>query len=238
MERKAACWCPVGREQKWMEIAPRRRWLRFDCRCSGRWNGELLHVKSRKPQLPALGCLWHPADCKAGPCVSFNCGPAARRNRNQAMGQGAWCSRHSRWGTFIPENCRVFTSGVVASNDAAACRGARFPPQHCEREKTAARPPATLSRISGPSASRPKIPASICSVFATHTLSVSHTMDRRTYESPMDWEYHSQPPMDESSPFAKFSQKQPASKFFARPLSDLRRGPLPRKDNSFSPRTH
>ncbi|KAK4103369.1 hypothetical protein N658DRAFT_446030 [Parathielavia hyrcaniae] len=38
-------------------------------------------------------------------------------------------------------------------------------------------------------------------------------MERRTFEGPMDWEYQSQPPVDQSSPFAKFSQKQPASTF-------------------------
>ncbi|KAL2175518.1 Di-sulfide bridge nucleocytoplasmic transport domain-containing protein [Thermothelomyces heterothallicus CBS 202.75] len=38
-------------------------------------------------------------------------------------------------------------------------------------------------------------------------------MDRRTYEGLMDWEYQSQPPVDHSSPFAKFSQKQPTSTF-------------------------
>ncbi|KAK3898087.1 Di-sulfide bridge nucleocytoplasmic transport domain-containing protein [Staphylotrichum tortipilum] len=37
-------------------------------------------------------------------------------------------------------------------------------------------------------------------------------MDRRTYEGPMDWEYQSQPPVDHSSPFAKFS-KQATSTF-------------------------
>ncbi|KAK4247693.1 Di-sulfide bridge nucleocytoplasmic transport domain-containing protein [Corynascus novoguineensis] len=38
-------------------------------------------------------------------------------------------------------------------------------------------------------------------------------MDRRTFEGPMDWEYQSQPPVDHSSPFAKFSQKQTTSTF-------------------------
>ncbi|KAK4156800.1 Di-sulfide bridge nucleocytoplasmic transport domain-containing protein [Chaetomidium leptoderma] len=38
-------------------------------------------------------------------------------------------------------------------------------------------------------------------------------MDRRTYEGPMDWEYQSQPPVDQSSPFAKFSQKPSTSTF-------------------------
>lgn len=42
-------------------------------------------------------------------------------------------------------------------------------------------------------------------------------MDRRTYEGPMDWEYQSQPPVDHSSPFAKFSQKQPTCEFLSRP---------------------
>ncbi|KAK4135818.1 hypothetical protein BT67DRAFT_455157 [Trichocladium antarcticum] len=38
-------------------------------------------------------------------------------------------------------------------------------------------------------------------------------MDRRTFEGPMDWEYQFQPPVDHSSPFAKFSQKTPTSSF-------------------------
>jgi len=38
-------------------------------------------------------------------------------------------------------------------------------------------------------------------------------MDRRTFESPMDWEYQNGPPVDQSSPFAKFSQKPPVSSF-------------------------
>ena len=45
-------------------------------------------------------------------------------------------------------------------------------------------------------------------------LSTCSAMDRRTYEGPMDWEYQSQPPVDHSSPFAKFSQKQPACRFW------------------------
>ncbi|KAL2016964.1 hypothetical protein VTK56DRAFT_2798 [Thermocarpiscus australiensis] len=36
-------------------------------------------------------------------------------------------------------------------------------------------------------------------------------MDRRTFEGPMDWEYQYQPPVDHSSPFAKFSRKLPTS---------------------------
>jgi hypothetical protein len=32
----------------------------------------------------------------------------------------------------------------------------------------------------------------------------------------MDWEYQSQPPVDHSSPFAKFSQKPPTCKLLAR----------------------
>lgn len=39
------------------------------------------------------------------------------------------------------------------------------------------------------------------------TLPSLLAMDRRTFEGPMDWEYQSQPPVDLSSPFAKFSQK-------------------------------
>ncbi|KAM7205225.1 hypothetical protein V8F33_001056 [Rhypophila sp. PSN 637] len=48
-------------------------------------------------------------------------------------------------------------------------------------------------------------------------------MDRRTFEGPMDWEYQSQPPVDHSSPFAKFSQKPSAfdspSKFKTNPFA-------------------
>ena len=37
---------------------------------------------------------------------------------------------------------------------------------------------------------------------------VLKTMNRRTFEGPMDWEYQNQPPVDFSSPFAKLSQAQ------------------------------
>jgi len=36
----------------------------------------------------------------------------------------------------------------------------------------------------------------------------SATMNRRTFEGPMDWEYQDQGPVDVSSPFAQLSRKQ------------------------------
>jgi hypothetical protein len=36
----------------------------------------------------------------------------------------------------------------------------------------------------------------------------------------MDWEYQFQPPVDHSSPFAKFSQKPPTCKFLSQPCRD------------------
>jgi hypothetical protein len=43
-----------------------------------------------------------------------------------------------------------------------------------------------------------------------------YIMDRRTHDGWMDWEYHSQPPVDPSSPFATFSQTRPTCKFLLR----------------------
>ncbi|KAL1840124.1 hypothetical protein VTJ49DRAFT_780 [Mycothermus thermophilus] len=49
-------------------------------------------------------------------------------------------------------------------------------------------------------------------------------MERRTCEGPMDWEYQSQPPMDQSSPFVKFSQKP---SMFSSPLKPRSTNPNP-----------
>ncbi len=38
-------------------------------------------------------------------------------------------------------------------------------------------------------------------------------MERRTFESPMEWEYESAPPVDLTSPFAKMSQKAPICEY-------------------------
>ncbi len=129
-------------------------------------------------------------------------------------------ARGTKGGAFhsFQKNCRVFTSEVVASNDAAARRDFRFPPKHCRQEKNAAQPRATQSPLTGP-------PSFLQKNNQHHRFALDllhHTMDRRTYESPMDWEYHSQPPMDQSSPFAKLSQKQPTCKPFARARSASR----------------
>ncbi|KAL2268828.1 hypothetical protein VTJ83DRAFT_3674 [Remersonia thermophila] len=49
-------------------------------------------------------------------------------------------------------------------------------------------------------------------------------MERRTCEGPMDWEYQSQPPVDQSSPFVKFSQKP---SMFSSPLKPRSTNPNP-----------
>ncbi|KAH6854774.1 Di-sulfide bridge nucleocytoplasmic transport domain-containing protein [Chaetomium sp. MPI-CAGE-AT-0009] len=51
-------------------------------------------------------------------------------------------------------------------------------------------------------------------------------MDRRTFEGPMDWEYQSQPPVDHSSPFAKFS-RGPSTSTFNSPTKQRSSNPNP-----------
>ena len=52
------------------------------------------------------------------------------------------------------------------------------------------------------------------SLLCVHNCSwLLKTMNRRTFEGPMDWEYQNQPPVDFSSPFAKLSQAQQGGMF-------------------------
>ncbi|KAK3311031.1 Di-sulfide bridge nucleocytoplasmic transport domain-containing protein [Chaetomium strumarium] len=51
-------------------------------------------------------------------------------------------------------------------------------------------------------------------------------MDRRTHDGWMDWEYHSQPPVDPSSPFTTFSQTRPTSSVMDSPTKFASNNPF------------
>ncbi|KAI1445487.1 Di-sulfide bridge nucleocytoplasmic transport domain-containing protein [Annulohypoxylon stygium] len=60
-------------------------------------------------------------------------------------------------------------------------------------------------------------------------------MDRRTYESPMDWEYQSNGPMDPSSPFAQSAKKPQAKHIFGSNINtnnSFAQNPFQRTQNS------
>jgi hypothetical protein len=75
---------------------------------------------------------------------------------------------------------------------------------------------------------QPRSPAHDCSHFlplklrtVASLLRIAGIMERRTTEGPMDWEYQSKPPMDESSPFTKLAQKSSESTPRADSISPL-----------------
>ena len=168
--------------------------VRFD-------GGGLLKVKSCKSQPQPFGCLSQSPAESQGPrmvCASLPARVVGRADVREISRRLSAVARHQRWGISRPGKLpRVyFGSGC------------------CQQRHSLSRPLST-TRI----ANRRKPwhnPADRSSaVFALSykqlnlLLSTCSAMDRRTYEGPMDWEYQSQPPVDHSSPFAKFSQKQP-----------------------------
>ena len=134
-------------------------------------------------------CASSPAPCRGGPA------------RSREISRRLPAVAPPEVGHFIPgklPSCLLWKRLLPATTQLVA---PLFNHKHCEQEKTVA---------------QPRGPELICAYSYLQTtellLSTCSTMDRRTYEGPMDWEYQSQPPVDHSSPFAKFSQKQPACK--------------------------
>lgn len=104
----------------------------------------------------------------------------------------------------MPENCRwpVFTLGKWLPPTTQL---ARLPATASRKEKTRRNPALPNPQSCLPSDS-----------YSQDRRATYDTMsDRRTYEGPMDWEYQSQPPVDQSSPFAKFSRGASTCKFLA-----------------------
>lgn len=108
---------------------------------------------------------------------------------------------HARWGHSFqkpPDLCLLWKRVATVATDDPACRvlaplllctAVTERRKHGTTPRNYSLPVFTLHHHTRP------IDSAVCA------------MDRRTFEGPMDWEYQSQPPVDHSSPFAKFSQK-------------------------------